>query len=168
MKYISSVVVLVAVLFFIYIDPTVTMEDPNQLQQMFTNTTQNQNTSIVINDMFAFLFQQFANLLEPNGTIGVQTVLSNLLNTNASFVDNLNGALNSSEIQQAIELGATALDIYVQQNLGTFGVSHSCYNDVKMVVSGVTEGKDWALRSKCFVCSAYNRDWTHLIHFTLF
>ena len=99
-----------------------------------------------------YLSQQIDSLFEENNSSDIQEFLSdplnNIFNGNTSFMDALKEAFNTPVVQQMVSAGEMAANAYVETYLNALGVTHSCYNDMKWTLDGLSKQKDWALRSK--------------------
>lgn len=133
--------------------------NPNQILQQYLKAAQNGTASSVLGQISSFLktFQgSNPNILQQIGNMLGQNSASGFLNTSAnpfgsfSLPDAFNNVFNSPQVQQAVSVGETALDLYVQNYLESHGVSSICYRDLKRTADGIVNNKDWAIRSKYY------------------
>ena len=74
--------------------------------------------------------------------------LTNSLNGTVTLRKVLDSMVNSVEAQQLFKITETTVGNYLE----SLDISGSCYYDLKAVIGGVVDGKDWALRSKYLPC----------------
>ena len=131
--------------------------NPNQILQQFLKSAQNGTASSVLGQISNFLrsFQgSNPNILQQIGNMLGRNSASGFLNNsttpfgNFSLTDAFSDVFNSPQVQQAVSLGETALDLYIQNYLESHGVSSVCYRDLKRTADGIVNNKDWAIRSK--------------------
>ena len=130
------------------------------LEQLFKIAAQNENPSDYNSRMAnpllpstsaqrgnSSIFQQISDFLGLNQT-AVQELLDNFSNATDRLTDTFTEYVNSTEFQQALSVGGTALDAYLQNFLEAYGVRPPCYKDMKIVATALANNDSWALRSK--------------------
>ena len=94
-------------------------------------------------------YQQLATFLGKDNTHIRELLdpLEKILNETSRFGTALENVINSTGLQQFLNNG----DIVAGHYLGGLGVSHACFKDLKLIIDGIINRKDWALRSKFIV-----------------
>ena len=91
--------------------------------------------------------QQLASFLGKENALMLKELidpLENILNETSRFGTALKTIIKSPGLEQLMNTGEIPTENYLE----SLGVSRSCFNDLKLIVDGIINRKDWALRSK--------------------
>lgn len=129
--------------------------DIHMLQNLFKQTGQNSSGTDALSQVFsAFknIFGSSGNQTNGNATVqGNSTKGSGPFGRLHEFTTALKSAFASPAVQQVVTTGETLADAFLQGYLEEFDVSEQCYDHLKLMVTGLFEGKDWPLRSKLII-----------------